>query len=71
MNNLEIKNKLAIVDEGDQTFIEIDGLNRRYSINQKGLLYDNKLKRMIYPLVVDKKFLSVVLSVNGVSIRFN
>jgi hypothetical protein len=64
MNIEEIKKALEIKDEGDQTFVAIDGLSSRYSLNHKGLLWDNNFKTVIFPHFSSNK-LTYKISVNN------
>ena len=45
MLDFEIKKMLEITEEGDQTFFKIDSIPDRYSINRKGLVFDDLNKR--------------------------
>lgn len=63
MFDFEIKNELEIRDKNDQVFITIDSIDLRYSINHKGLIWDNKFKRIIKPYFSNKK-LRYKLSLN-------
>lgn len=65
----EIEKKLEIKDKDDQVFITIDSLPLRYSINHKGLIRDEKLKRVILPYYSNNK-LRYKINVNNVFIEF-
>lgn len=70
MLDFEIKKMLEIKEEADQQFFQIDSISDRYAINRKGLIFDHKLKRDIYPYVV-KGYLTVQLNVNGNLVAFD
>lgn len=47
---MNIKEMLEMNEESDQTFFKIDGLDLRYSVNKKGLIWDNKHLKPLYPI---------------------
>lgn len=49
MLDFEIKKMLEVTEEDDQVFFKIDCIGDRYSMNRRGLIFDNKLKRDLYP----------------------
>lgn len=53
MLDFEIKKMLDVKEEGDQTFFKIDSLPDRYSMNRKGLIFDSKHGRDVYPIYRD------------------
>lgn len=70
MLDFEIKKMLEIKEEADQRFFRIDSISDRYAINRKGLIYDHKLKRDIYPFV-SSGYLIVRLNVEGEPVAFD
>lgn len=53
-----------MVEESDQTFFKIDGLNEKFCINRKGLLWNTFLKQPIYPIFYNNE-LAVSFYINS------
>lgn len=70
MLDFEIKKLLEVKEEADQQFFLIDSIDKRYAINRKGLMFDHKLKRDVYPHFKNG-YLVVRLTVNNESITFD
>lgn len=70
MLDFEIKKLLEVKEEADQQFFLIDSIDSRYAINRKGLVFDHKLKRDVYPHFKNG-YLVVRLTVNHESITFD
>lgn len=70
MLDFEIKKLLEVKEEADQQFFLIDSIDSRYTINRKGLVFDHKLKRDVYPHFKNG-YLAVRLTVNDESITFD
>ena len=70
MLDFEIKKKLEVTEESDQTFFKIDGVSDRYVINTKGLIFDELQKRDIFP-AFEKGYLRVTLNLDGKFVRFD
>lgn len=51
MMHQQIKKKLDIVDKNDNVFYYMESINQRFCINTKGLVWDDKTKQFIYPIV--------------------
>lgn len=70
MLDFEIKKMLEITEEGDQTFFKIDSIPDRYSINRKGLVFDDLNKRDMYPSYVNG-YLRMYLNIDGRFVKFD
>lgn len=70
MLDFEIKKLLEVKEENDQKFFLIDSIPARYTINRKGLIFDSKLKRDIYPYFKNG-YLAVRLSLGEESVIFD
>lgn len=70
MLDFEIKKMLEIKEEADQQFFFMDSIGHRYTMNRKGLIYDSKLKRDMYPFV-SNGYLTVRLNVDDEIVAFD
>jgi hypothetical protein len=70
MLDFEIKKMLEVAEEDDQVFFKIDSLPERYSINRKGLVYDYKCSRDVYPVFKDG-YLKVNLRINEEQVTYD
>lgn len=70
MLDFEIREMLEIKEVADQRFFRIDSISDRYAINRKGLIFDHKLKRDVYPFV-SSGYLTVRLNVDGEPVAFD
>lgn len=70
MQDFEIRKMLEIKEENDQVFFHIDGVSDRYAINHKGLIFDHKLNRDIYPFM-NKGYLVVKLTIDNQPVSFD
>jgi hypothetical protein len=53
MLHSQVVKALEIIDPKDHDFYYIEGVNRRYNINHKGLVWDNETKAFKYPEIVN------------------
>lgn len=70
MLDFEIKKMLEITEEGDQTFFKIDSIPQRYSINRKGLIFDNLHQKDVYPSFLNG-YLRVNINIDGTFVKFD
>jgi hypothetical protein len=70
MLDFEIKKMLEITEESDQTFFKMDCIHDRYSINRKGLIFDDLNKRDVYPSFTNG-YLRVYLNIDGQFVKFD
>lgn len=70
MQDFEIREMLEVKEEKDQLFFRIDAVSDRYAINHKGLIFDHKLKRDVYPHVTNG-YLVVKLNIGEEFVSFD
>lgn len=70
VQDFEIREMLEVKEEKDQLFFRIDAVSDRYVINHKGLVFDHKLKRDVYPHVTNG-YLVVKLSIGDEFVSFD